>query len=88
MKQLEHDNILSLCGISTTVADLCLVFPWYENGNIVDYLKKTPDANRFDLVSAFEQALCSRYLLVPTNSYQVRSAGCASCTITAWFTAH
>jgi len=56
MKQLEHGNILPFYGVSTTVADLCLVFPWYENRNIMEYLKKNPEANRFDLVSTFKQA--------------------------------
>ena len=51
MMQLKHDNILPFYGVSTTVADLCLVFPWYGNGNIMDYLKEKPDINRFDLVS-------------------------------------
>ena len=83
MKQLEHGNILPFYGISTTVADLCLVFPWYENGNIMDYLKKKPDTNRFDLVSTLERALHSRHLLIPANSCQVWPSGCASCTIIA-----
>jgi len=54
MKQLEHRNILPFYGISTTVADFCLVSPWYENGSIMDYLKKQPSIGRFALVSALE----------------------------------
>jgi len=54
MKQLEHRNILPFYGVSTDVADLCLVFPWCENGSIVDYLKRKPDIDRFTLVSTFE----------------------------------
>jgi len=59
MKQLEHDNILPLCGISTAISDFCLVYPWYRNGNIMDYVKKKPDVNRFDLASAFSQTTYS-----------------------------
>jgi len=55
MNQLEHGNIIPCYGVSTTVADICLVYPWYENGNIADYLKKNPDVNRFDLVSTFRR---------------------------------
>ena len=51
MKHLEHCNIVPLYGVSTTVADFCLVSPWYENGNIMEYLKKNPDVGRFGLVS-------------------------------------
>jgi len=55
MKQLEHNNILPFYGVSTTVADFCLVSPWCKNGNIMGYLKKHPGVNRFDLVSTFHQ---------------------------------
>jgi len=54
-KCLEHDNILPLYGVSFTIVDLCLIYPWYENGHIMDYLKKKPDVNRFDLASTFGQ---------------------------------
>jgi len=55
MKQLEHNNILPLYGVSTTVSSFCLIFPWYGNGNIMAYLKKKPHTNRFDLASTFRQ---------------------------------
>ena len=55
MKQFKHGNILPLYGVPTAVPDLCLVFPWYENGNIIDYLRKNPDSNRFGLVSTLRQ---------------------------------
>jgi serine/threonine protein kinase len=55
MKQLEHKNILPFYGVSTTVSDFCLVFPWYRNGNIVEYLTKNPDINQFELASTFRQ---------------------------------
>jgi len=71
MKQLNHTNILPFYGVSTTIADFCLVFPWYENGNIMEYLDRKPDTSRFTLVSTFEKASYSRPLLGPTNSYLV-----------------
>ena len=54
MKQLEHGNVLPFYGVSTTVSDFCLVFPWYENGSVMEYLEKNPDVNRFGLASAFK----------------------------------
>ena len=54
MKQVEHDNVLPFYGVSTTVSEFCMVFPWYGNGNVMDYLKKNPNVNRFDLVSIFK----------------------------------
>jgi len=81
MKQVEHGNILPFYGVSTAVSDFCLVFPWYENGNIMDYLKKKPDTGRFDLASTFRQSLHSRCLPVPApDSYRVRPGDYASCT--------
>ena len=53
MKQVDHKNIVTFYGVSTTASDFGLVFPWYKNGNIVDYLKENPDVDRHDLVSMF-----------------------------------
>lgn len=54
MKQANHENILPFYGVSTDISNFCLVFPWYKNGNIMDYIKENTDANRYDLVSASE----------------------------------
>ena len=54
MKQLEHNNILPFYGVSTTVSHFSLVFPWYKNGNINQYLGENPHINPYDLVSAFK----------------------------------
>jgi len=48
---MEHENILPFYGVSTPVSDFCLVFPWYSNGNIIEYLKGNPDINQFELAS-------------------------------------
>jgi len=69
MKQVEHENIIPFCRVSTTVSDFCLVFSWYGNGSIVEYLKKKPDINRFDLASTPSQIPHSRCLPAHTNSY-------------------
>ena len=82
MKHLEHGNIARLYGVSTTVADFCLVSPWYENGSIMEYLKKNSGVSRFALVSTPEQVLYSRNLLAPMNSFLVWPTDCASCTKT------
>ena len=59
MKQVEHENILPFYGVSTAFPEFCLVFAWCGNGSIVDYLKKKPDVNRFDLVSTPSKILHS-----------------------------
>ena len=55
MKQQKHKHIVPFYGVSTTVSDFCLVFPWYGNGNITEYVKKNPQINRFDLASTFRR---------------------------------
>lgn len=75
MKQLRHENILPFYGISARVSDFCMVFPWYENGNIMEYLKKQPDADRFALVSAFRRFPCTWYSLTPTKQLLNAASG-------------
>ena len=71
MMRLKHDNIRPFYGVSTIDSDFCLVFPWYENGNIIEYLKKTPDANRFVLVSTFKHDT-----VLPTYLHRRTVVGC------------
>ena len=47
---LSHPNILPLYGICHFDSQVGLVSPWMENGTIMVYLKKNPDANRLLLV--------------------------------------
>ena len=51
MKQLRHENILPFYGVSTADSEFRLVSPWYNNGNIMEYLKKNPKINQFELAS-------------------------------------
>ena len=61
IKQIKPDNILPFYGVSTDVSDFCLVFPWYKNGNVMDYLESNPDADRYDLVSILSQPHIGSY---------------------------
>ena len=65
MKQLDHRNILPPYGVSITVSKFCLVFPWYENENVMDYLK-TPNTNQFYLASL--TLTCAHEQLADTDS--------------------
>ena len=65
MKQLEHDNILPFYGVVTTVSDFSLVFPWYKNGNIDQYLKNNPGVDRCGLASTSKPTAYSRHLHEP-----------------------
>ncbi|KAF9464792.1 hypothetical protein BDZ94DRAFT_1235011 [Collybia nuda] len=54
-KQISHPNVLTFYGLYTWVqgprSALCLVPPWAEHGNIIEYLRKTPGADRVPLAS-------------------------------------
>ena len=65
MKQLEHDNILPFYGVATTISDFSLVFPWYKNGNIDQYLENNPRVDRYDLASTSKPTTYSRRLHEP-----------------------
>jgi hypothetical protein len=56
MGQCKHDNIVPFRGVSTVLMlGFCLVFPWYENGNIVDFLVRNRSVDRYNLVSILSQ---------------------------------
>lgn len=49
-----HPNILPFLGIhrlETDVPRVCLISPWLENGNVVEFLEAFPDTDRLKLVS-------------------------------------
>ena len=67
MKQLIHENIFPFYGVSTTVSSFALVFPWCSNGNIMDYLRGNPRADRYRLASISSQShALSAYLTFAT----------------------
>ena len=62
-KHLTHPNVLPLLGI--TVTPFQLISKWMSGGDLPDYLKKNPDADRFGLVSIPFVVLIPRSLAVP-----------------------
>ncbi|KAF9785448.1 kinase-like domain-containing protein [Thelephora terrestris] len=65
MKQIEHANILPFYGVSMTISDFSLVFPWYKNGDIKQYLKTNPHVDRYDLASTSKLIEYSRHSREP-----------------------
>lgn len=49
--QLSHPNLLPFYGLHRSGAQLWLVSPWAENGNVVEFLRANPTANRVHLCS-------------------------------------
>jgi serine/threonine protein kinase len=53
-RQLSHPNVLPFYGVfhlNNNRSRVCLVSPWMENGNIIQFLKKNPEVDRIPLVS-------------------------------------
>ncbi|KAF9647735.1 kinase-like protein, partial [Thelephora ganbajun] len=52
-KYLSHPNILPLVGVSMSVDPLCLCIlsEWMPNGNVMQYARSNPEANRLRLLS-------------------------------------
>ncbi|KAI0929526.1 hypothetical protein AcW1_010014 [Taiwanofungus camphoratus] len=50
--RLHHPNVMPFYGINRQLfpSRLCMVSPWMTHGNIRDYLKRNPDANRPNLI--------------------------------------
>ena len=49
-KALRHPNVLPLIGVMMSETQFAMVSDWMENGNINDYVKAYPGANRLELV--------------------------------------
>ena len=51
-KTLQHPNILPLIGVTVSEAHFAMVSEWMANGNVNEFVKETPDANRLKLVGS------------------------------------
>jgi hypothetical protein len=49
-KTLRHPNILPLIGVIMSETQFAMISDWMVHGNINDFVKAHPDANRLELV--------------------------------------
>ena len=49
-KFLQHPNILPLVGVMMSEARFAMVSGWMANGNINEFIKANPEADRLELV--------------------------------------
>jgi hypothetical protein len=49
-KTLRHPNILPLIGVIMSESQFAMISDWMVHGNINDFVKAHPDANRLELV--------------------------------------
>ncbi|KAK1233897.1 hypothetical protein PQX77_002920 [Marasmius sp. AFHP31] len=53
-QQLQHPNLLPFLGmyhLDRAREELCLVSPWMERGNLLQYLRNTPQESAYDIAS-------------------------------------
>jgi len=49
-KRLNHPNVLPNLGASPDIAEFCVVSPWMPEGDLLQYLKNHPGANRVSIM--------------------------------------
>ena len=70
-KRLDHPNIVPFKGM--TLNPLQLVSEWMPGGELREYIKKNPDANRISLVGSFLPASTQYLTLVSVDRHRRRS---------------
>jgi hypothetical protein len=50
-KTLRHPNVLPLIGVTMSEGHFAMISEWMVHGNINDFVKMHPNANRLELVS-------------------------------------
>lgn len=64
-KYLKHQNIVPLLGVTSTPFQI--ISDWMPGGNLTEYIKKHPDADRLDIVDA--PPIASDPTLTPATSF-------------------
>ena len=80
-KHMEHPNIVPLLGITRT--PLQLISEWIPGGELTEYIKKHPNADRLNLVG-----ICPVLFdptLTPTSSYPMSPKAFTFSTPATWF---
>ena len=53
---LRHPNVLPLLGVSMAGIQFSMVSEWMDGGNINEFVKVDPDANRLELVGCHSKS--------------------------------
>jgi len=49
-KRLQHPNVVSFLGFGSVAPPFSLVYLWMSNGNLLEYVRENPDADRLGSV--------------------------------------
>ncbi|KAJ7267311.1 kinase-like domain-containing protein [Mycena rebaudengoi] len=61
-RQLSHPNLLPFFGLYYLDKRLCLVSPWMENGNVLDFIRRSPGSEHGRISLMLDVALGLAYL--------------------------
>jgi len=50
-KRLRHPNVVNFLGFGSDSPPFSLVYPWMSGGNLYDYIREHPDADKLGSVS-------------------------------------
>ena len=74
-KTLRHQNVLPLIGVAMSETRFAMMSEWMTNGNINDFVKARPDANRLELVGFPFNVLPSSPQIHPPTQLRGVAAG-------------
>ena len=60
---VKHPNVMSMEGVAPKLSKFCMVSEWMENGDLLQYMRSYPGANRLELVGLVHDALILRSLV-------------------------
>jgi len=49
-KRIKHPNVMTIEGVAPKLFKYCMVSPWMEGGNMLEYVRKYPKVDRLGLV--------------------------------------
>ena len=69
MRQARHPNVVEVFGTASYVDGRpAFVMLWYWHGNVLDYLKTNPDADKLKLVCSVESLITQDTCSSPPDS--------------------
>ncbi|KAF9455944.1 kinase-like domain-containing protein [Collybia nuda] len=57
LQLLQHPNVVPFIGVVSEGSRLCIVSPWMKNGDIIAFIKKSPNVSRKELIEQVADGL-------------------------------
>jgi len=60
-RALRHPNVLPMLGVTATEPPFAMISEWMTNGDINEFVKTHPEADRLKLVGSSPQSCCLHF---------------------------